>query len=114
MAKFLVDLKLQIGEYEKNNVHLIDAETKQQAMLQALANESHGNANLDTDDGIWWDMGGEMAYCVRRCEPVADETAKALTDTGCFYVSGFDPEQIVEMLSDDAEMRDIDMLLALF
>lgn len=112
MAKFLVDLKLQIGEYEKSTMHLIESETREQAMLQAMADESHGEANMDSCDGVWWDMGGEMAYCVRKCEPITDDIVKALTFTGCFHVRQFDPEQIVEMLSDDADTHDIDEMLS--
>ena len=111
MAKYLVDLQLQIGEYEKNNVHLIEAETKQQAMLQAMAGESHGNANMDTNDGIWWDMGGEMAYRVNRCSQICDVTAGVLVNTHCFYVNGYCPDEIIDMLDEDAEIRDIDLLL---
>jgi hypothetical protein len=112
MAKFMVDLKLQIGEYEKSAVHLIDAESKQKAMLQALADESHGNANMDTNDGIWWDMGGEMAYSVRSCREVSEDVVKTLVkDIGCFHESYFDPEQIIELLADDADTHDIDEML---
>ncbi len=111
MAKFLVDLKLQIGEYEKSNVHLIEAETLEQAMLQAMAGESHGNANMDTNDGTWWDMGGEMAYCVNRCSKISDEIAGVLVNTHCFYVNGYCPEEIIDMLDEDAEIRDIELLL---
>jgi hypothetical protein len=112
MAKFIVDLELQIGEYEKGSVHVIDAPTKSHAMLQALADESHGNANMDSCDGVWWDMGGEMAYSVRSCREVSEDVVKTLVkDIGCFHESYFDPDQIIELLADDADTHDIDEML---
>lgn len=110
MPNFIVDLKLQIGEYEKNTVHNITAVTKQQAMLQALADESHGNANLQSD-GVWWDLGGEMAYCVREARIITDEQSDMLHDLG-MYASVYDPDHILDMIDEDAEVRDIDVLLS--
>jgi len=113
MAKFLVDLEVNVGGYEKSIHHLIEADTKQQAMLQAMANESHSNANMDdteNNEGVWWDLGGEFSYCVSSCKEVSDEVAKVLTDN-CFHISQYDPEYILEMIADDAEIRDIELLL---
>lgn len=107
--KFIVGVECTIGEYEKRTIHLIEAETREQAMLQALADESHGNANFDADC-IWWDMFGEMAYKVDHCSIITEEVAKTFTDTGVFFVSTWCPDQIEDMLSDDAE-KDIDTLL---
>jgi len=111
MKHFFVELELNIGEYQKSTRHLITAETREQAMLQAMADESHGCANMDSEDGIWWDMGGEMAYCVSRCDEVSDELVATLKTNRIFYGSTYDPDAILELISDDAGVRDIDTLL---
>lgn len=111
MKTFFLVVDLRIGEYEKTTRHMVTAETKQQAMLQALADESHGCAEVDKD-GVWWDMGGEMAYCVSRCSELSDEVVATLKANQIFYASTYNPDQILELLSDDADVRDIDTLLS--
>jgi len=116
----MVDLEVQTGGYEKSTVHIIDAESKQKAMLQAMADESHGNANMDDteyNEGVWWDLGGEFAYKINKCQIVDEvhlkqETIKGLVDSGFFFVSKYDEEQILELIDEDAKIRDIDKLLA--
>lgn len=111
MKHFFVELELTLGEYEKHTRHLITAETREQAMLQAMTDESHGYANL-TPEGVWEDMGGEMAYRISRCDEVSDDLATTLKDNRIFYAHTYNPEFILEMIAFDAEVRDIDTLLS--
>ena len=109
MTKFIVGVECTIGEYEKRTIHLVEAKTKQQAMLQALADESHGYGRLD-EDGIWWDVGGEMAYKVDHCEKITEKQYEAVKKLEIIYLSHYSPNTIKEMIDDDEE-TDIDTLL---
>lgn len=109
MPKFHVRLDVQVGEYEKTTHHNIDAPNRAAAMLQAMADESHGNAYVD-DEGRWWDLGGEMAYKVSGCEDITDDVSETLNTVG-IWSSSFSEEQILDMIDEDAEVRDIDVLL---
>jgi len=110
MPKFLIKVEVNSGGYEKNTVHNITAENKQQAMLQALADESHGNAELESD-GDWEDLGGQFIYRIQTCEVITDEQSDMLNGLG-IYASVYDSEYILDMIDEDAECRDIDVLLS--
>ena len=47
---FLVELKMNIGEFEKYSNHFVEAETKEKAVERALLGECHH----DLDDGAEW------------------------------------------------------------
>lgn len=110
MPNYVVKLEVNCGGYEKHIVHNIGAETKQQAMLQAMSDESHGNAVLKSN-GDWEDLGGEFAYCVQDCTEITKEVSEMLHKLDIYY-SEYDPEYILEMIDEDAECRDIDTLLS--
>ncbi len=62
---YMVELKLQIGEYEKTAKTLVVASNETDAGKYALALECHGNAEL-IDGNEASDMGGEMLYSVSK------------------------------------------------
>lgn len=74
--KYLVKLRLILGEYEKHTTHLIEAEDGEQASEQALADESHNDDAGYQDDGHWWDDG--YVYRVDDCVEVPWDDAVVL------------------------------------
>jgi len=60
---YLVSLRLQIGTYEKQAKHVVDAVDERSARRLALESESHGALEFCDDEYGCWDCG-EMAYRV--------------------------------------------------
>ena len=100
---YMVKLKLIIGEQEKNTRHLIRANSKEQATLQAMADESHGAAEL-TPDGVWLDLHGQMSYTLISCKLLPLELVESLVENGLFVVSQFDKVAIKSMLSEPQDV----------
>lgn len=100
---YLVKLKVIIGEQEKNTKHLIRANSEEQATLQAMADESHGDAEL-TPDGVWLDLHGQMAYTRVWCKALPVELVQHLVDNGIFVLSTFNKMSIKSMLSEPEDV----------
>lgn len=75
---FIVNIKMFIGEYEKNIKKYIEAKTEKEAMYQALCGVSH-NEVMTFDEynsgKDWWD--DDMIY-VASAREVPDELALVL------------------------------------
>ncbi len=112
MPRYLVKIEVNSGGYEKHTVHNVGADNEKQATLMALADEAHGNSELKPD-GSWEDLGGEFIYCSQGCQVITDEQAEMLNSLGIYH-SFYDPEHILDMLDEDADERDIDVLLSYF
>ena len=78
-SHYWVELKLQIGEYEKYGYALVLAENAKDAAKFALALECHGNAHFEGDDTVY-DMGGEMAYSVRSVIELSEVHASVMKE----------------------------------
>ena len=90
MNTYLVKLKLQIGEYEKSSVSLVDAATSSIAIEQALQGECHGAIEDGTahwSDGGIFDLGGEFHYSVSSCELVNAEHVAVMKNYLNFHVA---------------------------
>ena len=73
---YFVKLNIQSGEYQKDCIKLIFAQSEDKAMQSALSSECHGSledgtAEL-TETGIS-DLGNEFHYSVAECKKVAPE-----------------------------------------
>ena len=73
MKYYLVDLRIHLGENEKNCPHAVPAETPEEAMEKALEGEAHGDLEQDNySKKLWWDDGTNgIAYSVISCEEIA-------------------------------------------
>lgn len=78
MNTYVVTLDLQIGEYEKQSITLVEALNSESACEIALENECHGDHEMEGEYMI--DMSGEMSYCVSTCTEVSIEHAKVLKE----------------------------------
>ena len=76
MKTFLVELKIQAGEYEKSCLKLENAETKEEAGKMAILGECHGEPEW-TDTGAA-DLGWEFHYSVYNCKEVLPEHVSIL------------------------------------
>ena len=80
---YLVDVKLNIGEYEKSSRHLVDAENENKALEFALLGECHNNLGEgsewtdDDKDQIEDDFGG-MIYSAYSVKEISEEDAETL------------------------------------
>jgi hypothetical protein len=79
MNTYLVTIKIQSGEYEKNSQSLIGADTPEEAGRYALEGECHS----DEDNQEWEadgvsDLGGEFFYSVYSCQLVEPEDVPVL------------------------------------
>ena len=75
--KYLVRLRLHIGQYEKHTYDVVDAENEKEAGIEALTNECHCEPDFDEfpDKDACWDCG-EMVYRVMHTLPITDSDAR--------------------------------------
>ena len=78
---YLIKLKLQIGEYEKSSVHLVESEHSTLAVEAALKNECHhdigeGAEFMEIDQ--MEDAHGEMVYRLYSMHKVDPEDVDTL------------------------------------
>lgn len=76
-SRYLVKLKLTIGEIEKKSLHLVEANDETAAEKAAIEREAH--SDLDWDGEGAYDMDGEMHYralWVKSVDPVDVATLK--------------------------------------
>lgn len=79
--KYLVTLRLYIGEYEKYTTQIIEAENEKEAGTAALIGECHGEPDFDEfpdKDGVW-DMY-EMVYKVYKVKELTDHQYEILNE----------------------------------
>jgi hypothetical protein len=62
MNNYLVKIRINAGEYEKNTHQLVQANSFSLAMHYGIYAESHDPENLDWSENRVIDMGGEFAY----------------------------------------------------
>lgn len=80
MKAFLVDVKIQTGEYEKNVQSLVFSETQEDAKKEALLGQCHGDIGNDSEwvEGGIADMHWEFHYSVSSFREVAPEDVGVL------------------------------------
>jgi len=76
MNPYLVTLKLQIGEYEKVSISVVDADNDHDAGVMAQVLECHGNEHWENE--TVYDLGGEFAYRVRSVTELTPPDADIL------------------------------------
>lgn len=77
MPHYLVTRKIIIGEYEKSNESLVQADSEDEAREKALLGECHDDTALIEDWGIY-DCGGEFHYSISDCKLVSPEHVEVL------------------------------------
>ncbi len=80
MKKYIVKLDIIAGGFEKGTVHLISADTREEAEAQAILNESHDTDKNELDESTGWTTDGcqEFAYRVSSTVEVSTADAKIL------------------------------------
>jgi len=68
--KYLVTLKLHLGEYEKSNQHIVDAKSSIDAGVIALKNECHNTPDFPNKETAW--DGVDLVYKVRSVIGLTD------------------------------------------
>lgn len=69
---YLVKLRVHCGEYQKQTIHFVKAESEQAAQYQAIQNESHDPDSLEYDSSYYSDMCYEFLYKVETCKHITD------------------------------------------
>lgn len=72
---YLVELKIQCGEFEKHTHKVVWADDPDSAGDYAIYCESHDSRRLDWADGGAYDLGGEFHYSVRHTHPLLEYDA---------------------------------------
>jgi hypothetical protein len=62
MKHYLVKLDIQAGEFEKQAIHLVQAENRDAAVMQAMEDEAHDDLEYNDICEFWEDGCGEFAY----------------------------------------------------
>lgn len=78
---WLVKLRLFLGDYEKTSKHLVEAETEDEAIMQAYRDESHcddAGEDWQSMEDSWEDDNGGMAYIAIGCVEVPWDDAVTL------------------------------------
>lgn len=76
---FMVKILCRNGEYEHSSVKLVSSDTEANASQTALLNECRDEVEaVNFEDGGVYDLGGELFYQVRSCQPVPPEDAETL------------------------------------
>ena len=73
---WIVSRTLMLGEYEKTNDTVVQADTRVEAERKALEGECHGSIDDGSaryDKGTMWDMHDEMAYSIRDCKLIESQ-----------------------------------------
>lgn len=70
--KYLIKLKMILGEFEKSSSHLIIAEDSGNAYFQACENESHGSMEYDPYINAWVDEA-QFAYKLEKINELTNE-----------------------------------------
>lgn len=81
---YVVRLKVIIGEYEKEAIHLVSAINAHEANFVAIQEEAHDSKTLEWDTLGAMDLGGEFFYRAMTTHKVEPEHLDALR---C-YLSG--------------------------
>ena len=103
MSDYIVRLTLVIGEYEKSSLTIInDAPNATEAGKMALVRECHGNNDniWFHDDGLIYDMGGEMAYRVRAVDLIEGDDWDILAKH--IFDMTYDADMIAEIQGETA------------
>lgn len=83
MNYYVVNIKIQTGEYEKNSLVLLQALNKVEAEKEALLAECHGEIDVTaewTQNGGIADLGWEFHYSIGSCKEVKAEHVGILTE----------------------------------
>jgi hypothetical protein len=80
MKTYYIVIEILSGEYTKDTVSLVTAESEEEAKRAALIGECHS----DEDDLEWtergvYDLGGEFHYSIYSCALVPDDDIPTLT-----------------------------------
>ena len=68
MSTYVVKLLLKLGEYEKIGIHLVEADSADEASVKALKDESHNDYAGYTSCDVWCD--DNFVYQVHSCQQV--------------------------------------------
>lgn len=76
---FIVKIMCRNGEYEDSSVELIASDNEANARQTALLNKCRGEVDaMNFEDGGVYDLGGELFYQVKSCQPVPPQDAEIL------------------------------------
>ena len=80
MNTYYIVIEILSGEYAKDTISLVTAESEEEAKRAALMGECHS----DEDDLEWtergvYDLGGEFHYSIYSCALVPDDDIPTLT-----------------------------------
>ncbi len=80
MNTYYIVIEILSGEYAKDTVSLVTAESEAEAKRAALIGECHSDEdNLEwTERGVY-DLGGEFHYSIYSCALVPDDDIPTLT-----------------------------------